>query len=681
MHANQKIPGIAYTIITAIVLLALQISAEEICTMRLLRCPEDFNDSTIYVPKKVYSMASNFFVCMPVNFVEGADGGGSPSIMFVIDHSGSMSGLTGNAATDTAGSRFKVTRALIDTIKNKYPGAEVGMIIFQNLLYLDTQNQPYAVPLPSSYPFPAGVRTQGYIPLMPLDSMLNDTLSVVDMLKGLLETKKVPKPNSGGQTTTDLVYKPLHDKANGFTNINTAFDAAKYAMLQSRYAKENQFIIFLSDGEPMPQSTGAELHGGKDPNDYENAVDVPTTFTVYFVTNNSDRVPDRIRNMTENVRVNNYSTNNYLSNVWGIRTSYDTLLNVLMTQAISPIFTSIRKQPTKLILNNVTYNQYNTRDSSFYIPNLSLKDSVTDFNLRINYTIKVDSTTQTKDTLSQIKFTVVRTNTRPVTEGISIDCSDTVFYTVTVSATTATANEKGPSNGTFQFTRNNSDHGDLVVYFKITGTAIHDLDYTRIADSVVFTGTQKTVTVQVRPLPDSLKEDDETVIVTLLDTKQGRLINYKSASPSTATVTIKDNYTPLTKPDTISIRIIQNPFTIRENNPGPSLIDLLPQNKRAKYQSIIGNKNGILVSVFSNRKLKPVSENSFGKAVLYDGVGNIVNELKLQSSNTDTTLYGFVWDGTNSSNRLVGTGTYLMRMKVANSSGRKKILSEKLGVR
>lgn len=685
IHTKRIFFEMTIRIVSLAIFMTLQISASEICNMRLLKCPEDFHDSTIYVPRKVLSMSSNFFVCMPVNFYEDGEGGTPPSIMFVIDHSGSMSGLTSGTSTptDTAGSRFSVTRALIDTIKNKYPDAEVGMVIFQNLLYIDTQNHPYAVTLPSDYPHPAGVKTQGYIPLMPLDSMLNDTLSVIDMLKNLLETKKVARLNSNGQMSTDLVYRPPHGEDNGYTNINTAFDAARYAMLQSRNPRENQFIIFLSDGEPMPQNRGLEVHGGKEPNDYMRAIDVPTTFTVYFVNRNTDQVPAKIRTMTQNVRTNNYSSSNPQSDVWGIRTSYDTLLNVLMTRAITPIFSSIRKEPTKLVLNSITYSQYSTRDSSFHVPNLTLKDSVTTFNAKINYSIRQDSSSATKarDTVAQINFTVVRTDTRPLTEGILLDCSDTIFYTVNVNATTPTASEKGPSKGTFQFTRNNSDHGDLVVYFRISGSAIADQDYTRITDSIVFTGNQKTMTCQVNPIADTLEENDETVIITLLDKKQGRVINYAIGSSSTATVTIKDNYTPKMIPDTITLKAIQNPFTIREKGSATLLIDLLPQSKRSRYQNIIGNKNGVLVSVFSNRKLKPVSDKSFGKAVLYDAVGNIVNELDLHIAASDTTLYGFVWDGTNSSNRLVGTGTYLMRLKVTNSSGKKKILSEKLGIR
>jgi hypothetical protein len=670
-----------FKIAATLFIIYLQIPADEICNIRLQRCPEEFNNSTIYVPKNVNSISSNFFVCMPVNFVEGSEGSGSPSIMFVIDHSGSMSGLSGNTPTDTAGSRFNVTRALLDTIKSKYPGAEVGMVIFQNVLYFDTQNMPYAVPLPANYQFPAGVRTQGYIPLMPLDSMLNDTLSVLKMMKGVLTTKKVPRPELNNQMTTDLVYTPSFTKANMLTNINTAFDAAKYAMQNSRYPKENQFIIFLSDGEPMPQELSSEYHGGKHPNDYQKAVDYPATFTVYFVNDNFQRVPDNIREMTDNVRINGYSANNNLSDVWSIRTSYDTLLNVLMTRAITPIFSSIRKQPTKLVLNNLTYSQYSTKDSSFYVPNLMLQDSITALNLRINYAIRVDSSKQIKDTLSQINFNIVRTNSRAPTEGIHFNCVDTIFYTVTVDAPTATANEKGPENGTILFTRNNSDYGDLVVYFTLSGTATPDRDYTGLVDSVVFKGSEKSVTLQVHPLSDSLKEDDETVIVTLLNSKPGRSIDYKIGTQSTATVTIKDNYTPVVIPDTISIRTVHNPFSIRGED-RVKWQDLLPDYHRVKYLDIFPNSStGVLVSVFSNRKLKKVSENSYGKVVVYDAVGNLVTQLELQAVKEDSTLYGLVWDGTNRYHRLVGTGTYLIRVNITNSAGSSKILSQKLGIR
>ena len=46
------------------------LSADEICKMRLIECPENFNNRTIIVPKKVTSVSSNFFVCMPQHLIE-----------------------------------------------------------------------------------------------------------------------------------------------------------------------------------------------------------------------------------------------------------------------------------------------------------------------------------------------------------------------------------------------------------------------------------------------------------------------------------------------------------------------------------------------------------------------------------------------------------------------------------
>jgi hypothetical protein len=305
---------------------------------------------------------------------------------------------------------------------------------------------------------------------------------------------------------------------------------------------------------------------------------------------------------------------------------------------------------------------------------------VTSLNLRINYAIKVDSSSQTKDTLSQINFTIVRTDSRAATEGVLINCADTIFYTVNVSAPIATADEKGPVNGTILFTRNSSDYGDLVVYYKTTGNATPNVDYTGLVDSVVFKGSEKSVTLQIHPLIDTLKEGDETVIVTLLNSKPGRSLEYKIGTQSTSTVTIKDHYTPVVIPDTISLRSVQNPFSLREENQAP-LMSLLPPNMRIKYQDIVSNTNGVLVSVFSNRKLKQSSENSYGKVIIYDVVGNLVTQLELKAAREDSTLYGLVWNGTNRYNRLVGKGTYLMRVNITNSAGSRKILSEKLGIR
>jgi hypothetical protein len=288
--------------------------------MKIDMCPERYNNDTIIVPEKVVSLSQTCRVCKPSNVVEDINGvGNSPSIMLVIDHSGSMSGITGYS-TSNRHLGFTVTKAIIDTIYKKYPKAEIGIVLFQNVLYLDTKNHKY-VGLPDDYPYLGAITTQGYLTLIQLDTLLSGGERRISVLKDLLNTHKVTVTNRQGLTftTTELDYKP-HFEPDGYTNINTAFDAAKIAMRSARNPKQNQyqFIIFLSDGDLKPDSTSILLHGGKNPYEFQNGTDVPTTFTVYFVTAGED-IPQSITGMTRNVKRNNFSQSNPLSDVWVYR--------------------------------------------------------------------------------------------------------------------------------------------------------------------------------------------------------------------------------------------------------------------------------------------------------------------------------------------------------------------------
>jgi flagellar hook assembly protein FlgD len=90
-----------------------------------------------------------------------------------------------------------------------------------------------------------------------------------------------------------------------------------------------------------------------------------------------------------------------------------------------------------------------------------------------------------------------------------------------------------------------------------------------------------------------------------------------------------------------------------------------------------------LITIFSSRPLEHLSSdpNSYGKAVIYDAVGNIVKNLDLKKAAGDTAYYGVLWDGTNKNNRNVGPGTYLMRVKITNTAEVTKLYSEKIGIK
>jgi hypothetical protein len=670
---NSLLSGIGLMVFTSF--------SDQVCEMKLRACPETYDKQTIEVPSNVTSLSSDFFVCMPSNVVQEVQG--NPSIMIVIDHSGSMSGCNGlstsaSQITDITGTRFKVTKALIDTIQKTYPKAEVGLVVFQEMLYFDTQNLRYAKTLPDDYPFPSGEKTQAYIPLMRLDSLLSDGKTTQQYLTELLATKDSIVPNLGVKST-DLVYKPVFSTI-GYTNINTAFDAARLAMLSATNPKDNQFIIFLSDGEPYPTQTKTGTHGDKSPNTFQQGVDIPTTFTVYFVSNSRDGVPASIQKMTDNIRANNYSKNNPLSNVWSMKTSYDTLLSVMMNQAINPIFSLVKREPTKLILNSKTYDKYNSKDSSFFVPGLVLQDGRTNFDLSITYKVRKDSSTQLKDTTVSISFNVLRSSTASqAPKNVDLICRDTIYYKVSVKASDPQASELGPDNGIIQFTRDNADHGNLVVYFTVSGTATPDKDYKSIPDSVVFTGDQKSVSYTVTPLTDSLKEDDETVIVTLEGSKPGRTIRYSVASTNSATVTIKDHF--ILSGDTVSIAISPNPYSFRE---GVRITESIGKVS-GLYENILKDQNsGALIAVRSTKRLKKLSgdESAYGTATIYDAVGNIVKDLILRKgNNNDSTSYGMVWDGTNNKNRAVGGGMYLVIIKFTNTEDISRSFTRKIGVK
>jgi hypothetical protein len=514
--------------------------ASEICEMKINKCPETYNNSTIVVPEKVISLSGKYYVCKPENVVK-EEKSDPPSIMFVIDHSGSMSGVNGVSRdpTDVTGSRFKVSKAVIDTLMKKVPKAEIGLVLFQNALFFDTKNEPNAVPLPDDYPRPAGITTQAYIPLLRLDSTYVNGERGVDILKRLLSTYDTLIEGTNSQTT-DLKYKPTFTTDYN-TNINTAFDAAKLAMLKAKNPKKNQFIIFLSDGEPMPDSSGPLFHGGKNRNDFQNGTDVPTTFTVYFV-KAFGRVPQSIITMTKNIASNNYSTSNPLSDYWRLETNYDTLLNVLNRQT-SSILQVLKAAPSKLVINDVVYNKYNDTDSTFTINKIMLNPSETPITMSLNFQIKNESTSEVVDSSINVSFKILRSDSLPMSEGIELTCRDTIFYDVSVSAIKQTASEKKLEEGTFEFKRNNSDHGDLTVYFTIQGTAAAGVDYKAIEDSVTFTGNKTAIQKQIAPIADSIKEGSESVIITILSEKINRTIHYNTGNPKIAQIDILDDYT------------------------------------------------------------------------------------------------------------------------------------------
>jgi hypothetical protein len=74
---------------------------------------------------------------------------------------------------------------------------------------------------------------------------------------------------------------------------------------------------------------------------------------------------------------------------------------------------------------------------------------------------------------------------------------------------------------------------DAVVWFALTGLATAGEDYTLSADHVVLEGGTQEATVDLTIIDDNQFEQDETIVLTLIQT-----VNSEIGSPATHTVTI-----------------------------------------------------------------------------------------------------------------------------------------------
>ena len=101
--------------------------------------------------------------------------------------------------------------------------------------------------------------------------------------------------------------------------------------------------------------------------------------------------------------------------------------------------------------------------------------------------------------------------------------------------------------GFIRFERS-SGQGTLVVNYEIGGTATNGVDFTTLPTSITFAEGQTVFIEELDPLEDDLVEDDETVIITLLDSDDYD----KDANQLTTTLTIKDKATGPSAPFAIT---------------------------------------------------------------------------------------------------------------------------------
>lgn len=346
------------------------VSAVEVCKFTYKGSPDDLNDTTVIVPDEMVALSEYIYVDLKTIVDSIPD---TPTIFFIIDHSSSMSWEGG--INDSAGNRFRVTSAFIDTLYKYFPAAEVGVSVFQRYLYYKPGDNPLFTQCASPQD------TLGaYIPLRILNKDYSGQLGK-DVIKAMLETEPRMSPDTvNPRAFIDLKYQPSTawpDWQSPGTHINAGFIAAKHAISTSAYDPQNHYIIFLSDGEANWPSIGA--------NEFVQGTDVPTTFTVFFTSNGT--TPQSIVNMTTNIRQNNYSISNPKSNYWAYyNTTFEQLMKFLMDNVFTVISQGSTARPKQITISGTSVTNWDS--TGFTFSNLfPLTGRTTTFNADIVYSI------------------------------------------------------------------------------------------------------------------------------------------------------------------------------------------------------------------------------------------------------------------------------------------------------
>jgi hypothetical protein len=386
--------------------------AGELCEFSITDCPEAFNNKTINVPLNVVAMSAFLKAC-DTKIQLSRDSAAPASIIFVIDHSGSMMGVdtvnhVTTAGNDIDGYRYKVTRDLLDTLYKVNSNIDVGLVVFREVLYFDKNNNDQVVA------YPNGTNdNQSYYPLTKLSS----SQTGIGALKKILETREVSYTDSLNTSHpepfnyVDLVYKPTFP-TQGYTNITLAFNAAKKAMEKSENPKERQFIIFLSDGIAQLAVTTADL------NEYQRGAGMPTTFTIYL-SESSTSVPSQLMTMTNNIRDNGYSTSNRSSAAWALQSDYSELMGLINQKIIEPIIVITNNTSTSVTVNDIIST---TKVESTFVFNdkFPISKDETPFTIKINYKI-TDTSNVIRDSNFTTMFTVKRQAGVP-SPGVILNC-------------------------------------------------------------------------------------------------------------------------------------------------------------------------------------------------------------------------------------------------------------------
>lgn len=662
MRYVKKIWCIACIIVLSIATIGF---TGNVCELQINSCPKDFDDKVIKVPLDVVSISRTISMCRWVDFVEGVSNTiKPPSIMFVIDHSYSMMGL-GNTypGNDVDGSRFKVTRDLIDTIFNRHPDAEVGLAVFREVLYFDHRNSQMFIPL-------NGQGDQSYLPLMQLNSKYKGNQSGVDVVKSVLRTETVTRTNEINKqsvTCTDLIYSPGFSTI-GNTNINNAFEAALQAMKNAKNPPERQFVIFLSDGEPFPLNDSTQ-HGNKNPFYFMQGITTPTTFTVYLH-NTETQAPSSIKTFTNNVRGNNYSSSNAYSDVWTLKTDYNALMSLFMKNIMTPIFNVTQGIATKLTLNNSIST---TLDGEHFVFNTSfpLGKDTTIVNMNMRFKVEGTNTAAQSDSTFTFGFKIVREKDAVLPDGLTQICYEQPGLALYYDARQIYQVTDPMRKLEVRFDPKNFSYSSVEVEIRSSNTAQSDVERVVLTDRNTFwSGTFQRNTGKIKMSDSTFQHGTNDSIVIIyrnplipLDTVR-YAVPYMSEVPSDTTSSRTTSFQLITD-------VVNNPMNSTSRIPGMVRTTMTAQQGYCpEYGSVIA--------------VIPAGEVDKGALIegtisIYDVVKNpVIRKKKMAIDGEKRLLYA--WDGRNSTGRTVASGTYLAVVEVKIDGRTESVRKLYLGV-
>jgi hypothetical protein len=387
-------------------------AADQVCSVALQACPKTLEGTTIQVPEDAVWLDPRLPFCTEQVQVQTGGTMPPPSIVFIIDNSGSMNG------NDPNEQRFTVTRNLLDSMYKAAPATKVGIVVFSRRLNYDHRDNAFFKQADLGDPN----QHDSYIPLTALNANIGGRLGI-DTLKALLGFTGSGELNHATTFPATRVSSnsgwPAENVRDG-TDITLGFLAAKQALIGDNNAKDNQYFIFLSDGEP----TGVDVIRQGTMMDWVQGVNVPTTFTVFFT--NSSTPPGNVQTMNTNIRNNGYSASNPKSNTWAINLQASQLLPLLSSSVLNPIFANKPATPASasLVSGATTASTTTLGSGHFVFPGkVPLAAGQTSVALTYNYTYVDSGITKTHTATYNVRIQRVP-NATPVAAQAKIECQE-----------------------------------------------------------------------------------------------------------------------------------------------------------------------------------------------------------------------------------------------------------------